>query len=230
VANTRDYDLLIKGLSVAIRLPTQRSGLAVEIKKRNVSVSESDNDVAWINHLVGSVEFSEARSHTESSVTFDLSADGINFPMPAPAHTVETYSWNVSGKVMGQLPPESLPRALAAWSNNGGYLELTQFKANWEAITELRIEGSAALDPQLQPVASMTTHLRNYSDLIDWLVSIGVLTPTQATATRFALAAKSRPVADGSLELEAQVPFTIQDGYLSVGATKIARVPRIVWH
>jgi hypothetical protein len=130
---------------------------------------------------------------------------------------------------MGQLPSEPLSRALAAWSSEGGYLELTQFKANWEAHTDLRIEGSAALDPHLQPVASMTTHLRNYTGLIDWLVSIGALTTTQATATKFALAAKSKPVADGSSELEAQVPFTIQDGYLSVGATKIARVPSIIW-
>ncbi len=227
VAATRDYDLSVEGLSLALRLPTQGERLAVEIKRRNVSVSENASDIAWINHLAGYVEFAAARSHDESSIRFDLSADGIDFPMPAPAYTVETYFWSLSGRLMGQLPEEPIPSALAAWSSEGGYLELTQFKANWEGTTRVSIEGSGALDSQLQPVASMTAQLHNYPELIDWLVTIGALTSSQATATKLALAAMSRPDADG--RMEARVPLTIQNGYVSVGAMKIAQIPRIEW-
>jgi hypothetical protein len=223
----RMHDLSIEGLSLDLDLPANGAPLAVRIRKQSIGVSRNGRPIADLGQFFGNVEVSQARSHDESSIRFELAADAIDFHLPPPTETVETYFWQLSGKVMGQIPPAPLPSALASWSRDGGYLEVAQLKADWEAVARVNFEGSGALDPQLQPVASMTARLSNYPDLIDWLATLGILTPSQATATKFALAAKSRPDADG--RMEAQVPFTIQDGYVSVGAMKIAQVPRIEW-
>jgi hypothetical protein len=226
-AADRMHDLSIEGLSLDLDLPANGGPLVVRIRKQSVAVSRNGRPIAGLGQFFGHVEVSRARSHDESSIRFELAADTIDFYLPPPTETVETYFWQLSGKVMGQIPPEPLPSALASWSRDGGYLEVTQFKADWETVARVNLEGSGALDPQLQPVAAMTARLYNYPDLIDWLATLGVLTSSQATATKFALAAKSRPNADG--RMEAQVPFTVQDGYVSVGAMKIAQVPRIEW-
>jgi hypothetical protein len=228
LAGGRNRDVVINGLRVVLRLSDDGAPPALIFPVQSVGFREGDRNIAGIILFSGNVGIFDVSSHAESSVTFNLSASGIDFHM-APDKTVETYDWQLSGKVMGRVPPEPLTRALAAWSDDGGYLELTQFKANWEAVTDVNVNGSLALDRQLQPVGSMTARLRNHAALIDWLASIGVMTPGQATTTNLALAAMSQPAADGTQAMEARVPLTLQNGYLSVGPAKVAQIPPIVW-
>jgi hypothetical protein len=229
LAGSRNHEVVINGLRVVLRFSDDGAPPALRFPVQSVRFRQGDRDIAGVILFSGDVAVFNVSSHAESSVTFNLSASGIDFLHMASDKTVETYDWQLSGRIMGRVPPEPLTRALAAWSDDGGYLELTQFKANWEAVTDVNVNGSLALDQRLQPVGSMTARLRNYADLIDWLVSIGVMSPGQATTTKLALAAMSHPVADGSNALEARVPITIQNGYLSVGPAKIAQIPPILW-
>lgn len=229
LAGGGNHDVTVDGLSVVFRLSDDGAPPALVFPVQSVSVREGDRYIASVTQFSGDVGVFDVNSHAESSVTFALSAYGVNFLHVVPDKTVETYNWQLSGRIMGRVPAAPLPRALAAWSSDGGYLELTRFKASWEAVTDVDVNGSLALDRQLQPVGSMTARLRNYADLIDWLVSIGGMSAGQATTTKFALAAMSQPAADGSHELEARIPLTIQNGYLSVGDAKVAQIPPILW-
>jgi hypothetical protein len=229
LAGDRNRDVFINGLRMVLRLSDDGAPPALVFPVQSVGFREGDRHIASVILFSGDVGVFNVSSHAESSVTFNLSASGIDFLHMAPDKTVETYNWQLSGRIMGRVPPEPLPHALAAWSNEGGYLDLTQLKANWEAITDVSIDGSIALDRQLQPMASLTARLRDYGELIDWLESIGVLQQGQALPTKLALGAMTRPAADGSGEAESQIPITIQDGYLSVGAIKVAQIPRLAW-
>jgi hypothetical protein len=228
-AGGRDHDVTVDGLKVVLRLSGDNAPPALVFPVQSVGFREGDRYMASVNLFSGDIGVFNVSSHSESSITFSLSASGVDFLHMVSDNTVETYDWQLSGRVLGPVPSESLTRALAAWSNDGGYLELTQFKVNWEAVTDVNLNGSLALDQQLQPIGSMTARLRNYADLIDWLVSIGTMSPGQGTTTKLALAAMSQPAADGTEAMEARIPLTIQNGYLSVGAVKIAQMPPMVW-
>jgi hypothetical protein len=227
-AGGRDHDVTVDGLRAVLRLTSDSAPPALVFSGQTVRFRDGDRHIASVILFSGDIGLFDVSSHSESSITFSLYASGVDFHM-ASDKTVETYDWHLTGRVLGRVPPEPLTRALAAWSNDGGFLELTQFKVNWEAETDVNLNGSLALDQQLQPIGSMTARLRNYAALIDWLVSIGTISPGQGTTTKLALAAMSQPASDGTNAMEARVPLTIQNGFLSVGPAKVAQIPPIVW-
>jgi len=92
------------------------------------------------------------------------------------------------------------------------------------------ISHSACHEPtSLQPIAAGTATLRRYDDFIDGLVADSAVPPALGLAAKVALGAAARPAADGSQEMEARVPITVQDGYLSVGPVRLLALPRIIW-
>ena len=119
-----------------------------------------------------------------------------------------------------------MKRRLAAWSKDGGRIELTAFNATWEAATELSGDGTVALDGQLQPVAAFSAVVRGYNEAVDAAVARGLMTPAQGTAAKLWLAARAEKDERG---LKVKLPLTIQDGFLSMGPIKLAQVPRIAW-
>jgi hypothetical protein len=224
------YDAAIEGLGFAIELTRDGSPPALRIDDMSITVRQADHQILSLRQLSGRIEPAAAAApHAESSVAFNLLACCVSFQLQNPDEIVETHGWQLMGNLMGRIPQEPLPRALATWSNEGGYLSLSQLKAIWEYQTEVTVDGSIALDRQLQPIAAMTARLRNHRELIGWLESIGVLERGQALAANFALGLMTRPAADGSKDTESRIPITIQDGYVSVGAVKVAQIPWIEW-
>jgi len=224
----RDYDIAVDGIGTTLRLSTQGDLPAIRISGDSVDVRENGKTIAGIIQPSGSVDFLPAMSHTESSVEFRLSARGIDFQafFPADAKTDQTHDWLLAGQVKGPVPFGPLPTALAAWSNDGGRIELTQFNANWEAATEVSGDGTIALDQRLQPVGAFSAVVRGYNEAVDATVARGVMTPAQGTAVKLWLNARAEKDERG---FKVKLPLTIQDGFLSMGPIKLAQVPRIAW-
>lgn len=230
MAGNQGYKAAIKGLRLAIELSTDEAPPNIDIYDWFLELKQDDRDILAFNGLTGRIEFANAATHADRSIKFDLSSPQVNFFVPSlPQEAIETYLWKIRGEVMGRIPPEPLPHALAAWTEAGGYLTLVQLAGSWELLTDIDVEGSFALDSNLQPIASMTATLRGYDSLIHWLRSIGTITTSQATAARLALGATARPSDDPNFAWESRLPLTIQDGFVSAGAIRLAQLPPIEW-
>jgi hypothetical protein len=227
-AGSRDYALSIEGMDLTLELSSEGAPPAVRINGRSAAVSQQGQAMASLTEPSGRVDFQPSSSDTQSSAEFLLSARGIAFAPQAPsdATVVETYDWLIAGQVKGPVPLAPLPTALAAWSNEGGNVELTQFNANWEAKTTVSGDGTVALDQRLQPVGAFSAVVRGYNDAVDAAVAHGLMTAQQGTAVKLWLAARAEKDAQG---LKVKLPLTIQDGFVSMGPIKLAQVPHIAW-
>lgn len=225
VAGGRDYSLSVEGTDLTIRLSADGGLPAIGLSGQSADITENGRQILDLSQPSGSVDFLPARSDTDSSAQFQLSARGADFASPSdPA--VETSDWLVAGQVKGPLPLAPLPVALTAWSNAGGHVELTQFNASWDSATTVSGDGTVALDQRLQPVGAFSAVLRGYNEAVDAVVARGLMTPAQGTAVKLWLAARAEKDERG---LKVKLPLTIQDGFLSMGPIKLAQLPRIAW-
>ncbi|HZF34011.1 MAG TPA: DUF2125 domain-containing protein [Candidatus Angelobacter sp.] len=227
-ADGRDYDIVVDGIDTTLHLSTQGDLPAIRIAGDSVDVREDGKTIAGVTQASGSVDFLPAMSHTESSVEFRLAARGIDFQASraVDTRTEQTHDWLLAGQVKGPVPLGPLPTALATWSNDGGRIELTEFNADWEAATELSGDGTVALDERLQPVGSFSAVVRGYNEAVDAAVARGFMTPAQGAAAKFWLNARAEKDDRG---LKVKLPLTIQDGFLSMGPLKLARLPIMAW-
>ncbi len=227
-ADGRNLGMSIDGMDLRIRLSTAGDLPAIRISGRSVGVTEQGREIAGLIQPSGSVDLFPAASDTQSSAEFLLSAHGIDFVPPAQSDskTVQTYDWLIVGQIKGPVPLAPLPAALAAWSSEGGHVELTQFNATWEAATTVSGDGTVALDRRLQPVGAFSAVVRGYNEAVDAAVGRGVMTAAQGTAVKLWLSARAEKDERG---FKVKLPLTIQDGFLSMGPIKLAQVPRIAW-
>jgi len=228
VADGRNFGLSVDGMDLKIRLSTAGDLPAIAISGKFAGVTEQGQQIAGLVQPSGSVDLLRATTDSQSSVEFLLSAHGIDFVPPgqAGAKAVETYDWLVAGQIKGPVPLAPSPEALAAWSSEGGHVELTQFNANWEATTTVSGDGTVALDPTLQPVGAFSAVVRGYDEAVDAAVGHGVMTAAQGTAVKLWLGARAEKDEHG---FKVKLPLTIQDGFVSMGPIKLAQVPRIAW-
>lgn len=224
-AGGRDYELALDGLDTRLQLSTQGDPPAIEMNSGSLDVRENGQAIAGVTQAAGAVDFLPAASHTESSIEFRLSARDVTI-QGAVSQNEQTRDLLLAGQVKGPVPLGPLPAALAAWSRDGGRIDLTAFNATWEAATELSGDGTVALDGQLQPIAALSAVVRGYNEAIDAAVARGLMTPAQGTAAKFWLAARAEKDERG---LKVKLPLTLQDGFLSMGPIKLAQVPRIAW-
>ena len=138
--------------------------------------------------------------------------------------TVETYDWLVAGQVKGPVPLAPLPAALAAWSSEGGHVELTRVQRELGSDDDsLRRRHGRARSERLQPVGAFSAVVRGYNEAVDAAVARGFMTPAQGTAAKLWLSARAEKDERG---FKVKLPLTIQDGFLSMGPIKLAQVPR----
>lgn len=227
-AGGRNFGMSIDGMDLRVRLATEGNLPAIRISGKSVGVTEQGREIAGLIQPSGSVDLLQATSDTQSSAEFLLSAHGIDFvPLAqSDSKTVETYDWVVAGQIKGPVPLAPLPAALAAWSSEGGHVELTQFNANWEATTTVSGDGTVALDQRLQPVGAFSAVVRGYNEAVDAAVARGVMTLAQGAAVKLWLNARAEKDERG---LKVTLPLTIQDGFVSMGPIKLAQVPHIAW-
>ena len=168
----------------------------------------------------------EPRSHRDIGLIAAAQLYHLVLPKPVIAlgNTIESLALNLA--VMGRLPPEDWRQALAAWRDDGGTVEVRQAGLQWGSLW-LEMNGTLALDHDLQPTAAMTASILDHDALIDAAVAAGTLSQKSGAVAKLALDLIARHQADGRMRLTA--PVTLEDGELSIGRATIGRVPHIEW-
>lgn len=158
---------------------------------------------------------------------FALSARDLTVPAFAtPGFDDHVVLAEISGRVMGDIPPAPPRTALAQWSKQGGVLELDHVAVDWPPLG-LEGDGTAALDPHGQPLVALSTRIRGFDALMDRLARNGMVEPTSGRALKTILGLMSKPDTRGRPAIA--VPISVQDGQLYLGPARLAPVPAIPW-
>ncbi len=168
---------------------------------------------------------------TQADARFDathltLTLAGVTLPMPNLPFggSVAAVALDGSSSVP-MLPARDLRATVAAWRDAGGRLLLDHAAIHWGPL-DAEGSGVLSLDAALQPVAHASLHLTGYAELIDALTRSGAITRNDArvAATLLGLLARAPAGAAPFVDL----PLTLQDGLLAMGAIPLARVPRLL--
>lgn len=161
--------------------------------------------------------------YQETGLTMAVTADGITLPPEAAALGPAMERAEATVRVQGR-PPAPEPASLSAWSSGGGTVELDRLAVNWGPV-KLAVNGTVALDRELQPQAAMTMEVRGAQQALTAVSTM--LKPKEVNLARTVLAMLSRPAADGEPVVTA--PVTIQSRAVYVGPMKVAAMPEVVW-
>jgi hypothetical protein len=145
-------------------------------------------------------------------------------PVTALGDTIESFAFDLA--IMGRVPPDDWRRALAAWRDDGGTVELRQADLQWGSLW-LEMNGTLALDDDLQPTAAMTASIIDHDALIDAAVAAGTISRKNGILVKLALDLIASHQANGQTRLTA--PVTLEGGELSIGRATIGKVPHIEW-
>ncbi len=145
--------------------------------------------------------------------------------LPAPlSNTLHEIAFNAA--VVGALSDGALPQLLAAWSDQGGVLDLKDVTLDWPPVT-VSGEGSLALDQNLQPMGAFTARIAGFTDGLDIMVREQRMTRDEAAVAKAMLGLMAKPGPGGRAEIS--VPLTVQDRMLSTGSLKLFELPRVDW-
>jgi hypothetical protein len=157
-------------------------------------------------------------------VGFDLGLDGLALPRRLGPLGPLIQHIRLVGQIQGTVPRERLGEALAAWRDAGGTLELRSAVIDWDQV-HLAGAGTLALDHDLQPEAAFSAEISNWTKMLDAMVDGGSMKPNDAEFAKLALALVGGT--DGGTPLK--MPITVQNGQVSVGKARIARLPPLAW-
>jgi hypothetical protein len=164
--------------------------------------------------------------HGADSADFDATLEGLKLPGALGPLGSVVQRIAVDGALNGVLPPQPLAKALAAWRDQGGTIELRHIAVSWQKLS-LDGNGTITLDKSMQPLAAFSTVLRGWPAMLDALVAEGAMKKDDANFARIGLSLLARPGPDGESELK--TPISLQDGQLYVEKARVARVPRVSW-
>ena len=170
-----------------------------------------------------------AADPAQPAATFSVSSEAIALPATIRSPLGPTISsLSFDGKLNGKLPqPGPIASWAEAWRDAGGSLEIAHLAAGWGP---LGVTGGAslALDDQLQPMGSGTTHLVGFAEALDKLAAGGVLTKSAATAAKAVLSLLAGSGA-GDEPASVDVPLTLQYRTLSMRQVPLLRLPELDW-
>jgi hypothetical protein len=166
-------------------------------------------------------------SHTTATVRFSATAHGVTLPaLPGLPLDRAIGLAEVTGRVMGEIPSAPLAEALPRWSADGGTIELDHVSLEWAPMA-MEAQGTLALDPAGQPLASLAAKVRGFGPLMDRLAEAGTVPANTAAAAKTVLLMMSRPDAKGRPSVP--VPVSLQDGGLFLGPARVAQLPPLTW-
>jgi len=165
---------------------------------------------------------------TDADASFGLALDIRQMQVPAPpvsfGNTVDQLALGVT--VKGVVPDGPLARAVGAWRDAGGTIEVDSLQLQWGGLG-VSANGTLALDQNLQPLAAFSGGVEGFGAILNALVAADWMTPEQAALVQIALTTLAKPGPDGKPQITA--PFTIQNGKMYLGPARLGPVPRIVW-
>ena len=132
-------------------------------------------------------------------------------------------SLDLHARFTGAIPPLRDPAAaLAAWRDGGQRLLMDDLALRWGPL-DVRGHASLGLDQALQPEGSAAVQMTGFAEVIDALARAGAITRNDARVATTLLGLMARPGADNAAE--ADLPLTLKDRTLLVGAIPLLRLP-----
>ena len=196
-----------------IRIPLDAAGQAqgVTVRARELTAPVQGSPVT-----IGSVSLRLGQADAF------LTAEAAMLP---PGHlpfggTIQSLS--LHARSTGPLPPlQDLAAALAAWRDAGQHLLIDDLALRWGPL-DLRGQASVGLDAAMQPEGSAAVQMTGFAEVIDALARSGAITRNDARVATTLLGLMARPGA-GDVR-EADLPLTLKDRTLSVGAIPVLRL------
>jgi hypothetical protein len=166
-------------------------------------------------------------AHQDPSLTFAASLRELALPAVPPGFSPAIDDLGFGVTVQGAMPSGgSLAQSAAAWSKDGGTIELDRLHMRWGDM-EINGSGTLALDNDLQPVGGFSGGVAGFDQLLSALVASGRVKASDARVARLALAMLAKAGPDGRPEIATS--FTIQNGEMFLGPAKLGKAPRIDW-
>lgn len=164
-------------------------------------------------------------SHTDTGLALTVTAHGVTLPEEAPGSLGRRIDEAVlSARLLGR-PPRPDPAGLSAWSRDGGSVELDRLGLDWGPL-KLSMNGTLALDGNLQPEAALTAQVQGMNAVLDAVQ--GQFKPKEVALARTVLTMLARPTGpDGAPVITA--PVTVQNRSLFLGPLKVASLPLVTW-
>jgi len=161
--------------------------------------------------------------HDQASAGFTLALAGVTVPeVPGGVLDRRIATLQLEGQVMGTPPAGPPGPAMAAWSAEGGVVELNRVALDWAPLS-LDGDATLAFDAAMQPLLASSAHIRGWAEMVVRLVRAGLLEPGMASVTQTLLAILARPDDQGRSTLN--LPVTLQDGILTAGQVRLGRLP-----
>lgn len=165
-------------------------------------------------------------SHTGSALEAALQLTEVKLPASVPGFGDTLAELAVSVALKGAVPAGSFGEALAHWRDEGGTIELKEFRLRWGGLL-VDANGTLALDADLQPEGALSAIITGQDAAVDLAVTAGTLQPQDAGIVKAVLGVLAKPGPNG--EKAITVPLTLQQNRLYLGPAALGRVPRISW-
>ena len=122
-------------------------------------------------------------------------------------------------------PPKTLDSAgLKAWRDSGGTINLPDLSLHWGPLT-IAVNGTVALDPEMQPEGAFTAQMVGYEQAIDAMATAGWIKAGAGSVAKLALGITAQPGPGGKPMVK--TPLTIQNRRISAGPIKLGEVPEL---
>jgi hypothetical protein len=145
--------------------------------------------------------------------------------IPAPlSRRLDALS--LTATVQGPWESGGFRRALVAWRDAGGTIEVANAHVEWGG-TIADLTGTLALDAAMQPEGAMTASVVGADKAVDAAVAAGALQQRYAGIAKSVLRAISAKDDTGADALH--LPLTIQDQRVYVGPAAVAALPHVDW-
>lgn len=194
------------------------TNLAVEFETLDLRVGDGE---AWTARRL-SLDLAPRRPVAPGPETemldIDATVESLRLPGPVAQAAIlgrDIARAEITAKLEGPVRGPNLAKALAAWRDAGGTLEIKKFRLEWGT---LRVNGDAtlALDEQNRPLGAGTARIAGAGDTLDALAQSGAIDPRGAALLKIAInfLARNDPANGGAPSV--QIPVTAQDGVLTV--------------
>jgi hypothetical protein len=178
--------------------------------------------------LIAALDFSPAGA----SFAVNLNASDIAYPhAPVTGLGRTTKRLNVSVAVKGDIPRTRNAETMARWRDNGGTIEVSNLDIGHGPL-DLTVDGTGALDADLQPIGAFSLNVRGFNEAIDRLRVAGIIKPNTAALMKTVLGMLAQGQKDKSATEDAdmlKVPLSLQYRKVYLGPVAVAEMPVVRW-
>jgi hypothetical protein len=224
-----DAERLAGQLSLAGPSPPGRIDVRVKSLRAGRVGATDAADALTVGLLRARVDLAPAAGQGEPLASFSVATEAIALPASVrwPLGRIIS-SLALEGDVQGPTPAAGGITAMAsAWRDAGGSLKVRHLALGWGP---LGLSGTAtlALDDELQPMGTGTSHLVGYAAALDALAAQGTISRSAATAANAVLSLLANTPGEGEPS-EVDVPLTLQYRTLSMRQVPLVRLPELDW-